>query len=139
MSAYGNDKSLFEEATERVRLQRETNHRTIIDLMLRDMLDENGYPTEAALTIIELWDFEDVVGWFDFIQGLWHHRTWGWHEDVANHEWKKNTDVYRYDISTAGWSGNESLIRAMESNIMLWAMTWYRSQRGGHYIFEREI
>jgi hypothetical protein len=44
--------------------------------------------------------------------------------------------VQRFDISTAGWSGNESLIRAMEKNSFMWATTWVQSRRGGHYIFE---
>ena len=136
MSAYGNDKSLFEEATERLKKEREMKSALIQDLMYKDFIDDDGYPSESALTIIELWDFEDKKGWFDFIHGLWHMSSWGWNEDAADPEYDNGKEVYVYEISTGGWSGNESLIRAMEKNWGLWCTTWVQSRRGGHYIFE---
>jgi hypothetical protein len=104
-----------------------------------DMLDEDGYPTHAALKIIELWPYDDKKGWFDFINHLWWQPNFGWNEGPEQHEWK-DEKVYRYHISTGGWSGNETIIEAMEMNKnFLWTMTWVQSRRGGHYIFEREI
>ena len=103
-----------------------------------DFLDEDGYPTDDALTIVEKWCWDDPKGWFKFIESSWHLRSWGWSEGVAEHEYREDTKVYRYDISTAGWSGNEDLIRAMMHNDMLWSTTWVQSRRGGHYIFEVE-
>lgn len=120
-------------------LQRKMNQHTIIDLMLKDMVDDDGYPTESALTIIELWDIGDKKSWFDFIRGLWYMADWGWREDVADPEYDNGKEVYVYEISTGGWSGNESLISAMKKNWMLWATTWVQSRRGGHYIFERKL
>jgi hypothetical protein len=108
----------------------------ITDLMLKEMLDEEGYPTEAALEIIELWPFERTLGWFDFIKDLWAYTDWGWRENEEPHEYRKNTMVRRFKISTAGWSGNELLIRHMEKNVAVWHTTWVQSRRGGHYIFE---
>jgi len=101
-----------------------------------DFLDDDGYPTDAALEIIEKWHWSDIEGWFKFINSIWHLRSWGWHEGEEDHEWDKDKKVYRYDISTAGWSGNESIIRAMQENWMIWSITWVQSRRGGHYIFE---
>lgn len=101
-----------------------------------EFLDEDGYPTDDALTIVEKWHWDDPKGWFKFIENIWYLRSWGWGEGVADHEWQKDTQVYLYEISTAGWSGNESLIHAMMKNDMLWNTTWVQSRRGGHYIFE---
>ena len=101
-----------------------------------DYLDDDGYPTEDALSIIENWGWEDKRGLFKFMESIWHLRSWGWSEGEEDHEWDKGERVYRYNISTAGWSGNESIIGALQSNSLLWALTWVQSRRGGHYIFE---
>ena len=106
-------------------------------LMEEELLDDDGYPTDAALEIIKLWHWNDEIGWFDFIKSIWHLRSWGWNEGLEEHEWDKGKQVYRYNISTAGWSGNESIIHAIEQNRMLMGCTWVQSRRGGHYIFER--
>lgn len=107
-----------------------------IATLLEEELDDDGYPSDAALEIIELWHWSDVKGWFDFIQSIWYLRSWGWSEGLESDEWNKDEQVYRYNISTAGWSGNESIIHAMKENHMLWGITWVQSRRGGHYIFE---
>lgn len=99
-------------------------------------LDEDGYPTQAALTLIQEWDAADPRNWFNFIQELWHMRDWGWRECDEAHEYRAGVTAHRYYISTAGWSGNESIIRAMQANDMLWHTQWVQSRRGGHYIFE---
>lgn len=106
-------------------------------------LDEDGYPTEAALGKIANWDYNDSDGWFNFIKELWHLKSWGWTE-IDEIDEVLNRPVKRYYISTAGWSGNESIIFAMQENNILWHLHWYSSRRGGHYIFnvdqnEKEI
>jgi hypothetical protein len=101
-----------------------------------EMLDDDGYPTEACLEAIANWHFSEAELWFAFIREHWHLADWGWTEGEADHEYKENEKVYRYDISTAGWSGNEMLIRAMEANQAMWHLNWVQSRRGGHYIFE---
>lgn len=100
-----------------------------------DMLDEDGYPTDAALDVIKLWHFTDARGWFKFIENLWMHRDWSWKEKDEPHDYK-NKIVRRYYVSTTGWSGNESIIHAMQKNHMMWDFNWLESRRGGHYIFE---
>lgn len=109
---------------------------SIDKLLQEDMLDDDGYPTDAALKIVEIWHWNDSSGWFAFIKSIWHLASWGWSEDEFDHDWDKGEKVYRYNISTAGWSGNECIIRVMESNTMMWSTTWVQSRRGGHYVFE---
>ena len=101
-----------------------------------EFLDEDGYPTNDALHLIEEWHFSDAKGFFAFIESIWHLRSWGWTEGVGEHDWDKDKEVYRYNISTAGWSGNESIIKSMQKNEMMWFLNWVQSRRGGHYIFE---
>lgn len=96
---------------------------------MTDYLDEDGYPTDVALGRIETWPYNDPKGWFNFINDIWYLRSWGWTEGYTDGR-------YQYHISTAGWSGNESIIRAMQQNDILWSDAWVQSRRGGHYIFE---
>ena len=105
-------------------------------LIVHDMLDDDGYPTDEAIQIIESWHYSDSKGWFEFINGLWHLKSWGWSEGMLGDDWNEGELTYQYHISTAGWSGNETLIRAMQNNHMLWDLNWVQSRRGGHYIFE---
>ena len=105
-------------------------------LMSQDFLDEDGYPTDAALEIIKLWHWDDASGWFEFVHNIWHMASWGWQERQAPHSRKKDQQVVEYHISTAGWSGNESIIRSMQENHMMWTLCWVQSRRGGHYIFQ---
>lgn len=110
--------------------------RAIFDLIEHnELLDDDGYPTDAALNVVRLWHWTDAQGWFNFIRSLWAHREWGWTEGEDVDDWD-NSRAYRYHISTAGWSGNESIIRAMQDNHMMWQLNWVQSRRGGHYIFE---
>lgn len=106
-----------------------------------DDLDEDGYPTELACERIKSWHWSDKSGWMKYVESLWHLSEWGWSESDEPHDWKEGEIVHRFQVSTAGWSGNESLISAMKQNFMLWSMLWVQSRRGGHYIFEidREI
>lgn len=104
-----------------------------------DFLDEDGYPTDDALTIIELWHWDDIKGWFNFIHDIWHLASWGWSKSEVDSELYLDEKKHQYDISTAGWSGNESIIRAMQENDFVWALTWVQSRRGGHYVFQRDL
>ena len=125
-----------EEAMARMHLDIEESKRIIEALMQYDLLDEDGYPTNEALHIVEEWHWTDPKGWFDFINSIWHMKSYGWHEGIDDHEFQKDTKVYRYNISTIGWSGNESIISSMQKNERMWFLSWVESRRGGHYIFE---
>jgi hypothetical protein len=86
------------------------------------------YPIEEELKKIEEWPMKDYRELLDFIHSIWEYAEWTWSEE-------KLKDAVEYNISTAGWSGNEDLIRAMQNNEMFWKMCWQQSKRGGHYIF----
>jgi len=103
-----------------------------------EYLDYDGYPTEEALGIIRLWDVvrgEDdnydsmdarCRGLFYFIESIWKYASDGYFD--------YNEDGV-YFLSTAGWSGNESIIEAMESNVLLQGLCWKASRAGGRYIY----
>ena len=113
------------------------DHKERVKLINHDLLlDDDGYPTQYALDLIWFWHFSDPRGWFDFIQGIWYMRDWGWKEAEAIDEIFKEKNITAIYVSTAGWSGNESIIKSMQKSEMLWYMTWVQSRRGGHYIFE---
>jgi hypothetical protein len=131
-----NDK--IKEALKKYEEQKVITLARIDTLLEEEMLDEDGYPSEAALEIVRIWPFNgDTREWFDFIKSaIWWAPDWGWHEGEEPHEYKADEKVYRYNISTGGWSGNESIIREMQNNSMMWHLHWVQSRRGGHYIFE---
>lgn len=99
------------------------------------MPDKDGYPTEEELNQIRDWSIEDFSGMMRFIKELWAYTDWGWHESNEA-DWLRKERVNRvYRISTAGWSGNEDIISAMQENTMVWFLNWWQSRRGGHYVF----
>lgn len=124
-------------ATEKVKETLLASKARLEQLMGCPTLDEDGYPTESALNIIREWTFEmSDRELFDFIKSIWWMPDWGWKECEAIDE-LTGDGVYCYYISTGGWSGNESIIQAMQENKwMFWHMHWVQSRRGGHYIFE---
>ena len=105
-------------------------------------MDDDGYPDDAELDKIAKWDCiatGDFRPLMEYVQGLW---QWGDRMFIKTGEHKGGpyhggivvtSDVY--EVSTGGWSGNESLIAAMQENFCFWAMCWVQSRRGGHFIF----
>ncbi len=88
-------------------------------------MDKNGYPEECELKEIREWDYHDFKGLMEYVEGLWRYADWGF---------RAKRKVYR--LSTGGWSGNESIIGALQENLMFWSVCWWKAQRGGHYVFE---
>lgn len=105
--------------------------------MNAELLDQDGYPTEAALDIIRGWKvdrpFSELMA---FIEPLWYGLDRHWRQVQEPHEIWTDRMVRRWYISTGGWSGNESIIDAMRETAFLWTLNWVQSRRGGHYIFE---
>lgn len=105
-------------------------------------MDDDGYPTDEELKAIEEWDFFDgpspssyqsFLEFMDYIKDRWWMASWGWDEKLSPEDGSR-TGLFL--ISTGGWSGNESIIAAMQKNWMFWAVCWEQSRKGGHYIFQ---
>jgi hypothetical protein len=97
---------------------------------MSEMIDDDGYPTEEMLDKIEKWEynFNELMR---FIKPYWRYSFDGY--------WSENEcegGKTEYNISTAGWSGSEDIVRAMSNNTIFWSLCWVQSRRGGHYIFE---
>lgn len=91
-------------------------------------MDTDGYPTDQELARIRDWpiDNEGEIGrLLTFVRELWRYADAGY--------WRQRGRTYR--ISTAGWSGNESIIGALQGNRLFWLLCWQSSRRGGHYVF----
>lgn len=101
---------------------------------MTDWLDGDGYPTEAALQRIKDWpiktrsDVHDLVG---FVHGLWRYADAGYW--VVS---KVDGEPQVWSMSTAGWSGNESLVEALYDNTVFWSICFKSHRRGGHYQFQ---
>lgn len=99
-------------------------------------LDNDGYPTDLALTLIEeanplKQNPHDLMA---FIKSLWQYVDWGWSEKKKRDYANKKTILY--SISTGGWSGNESIVYALKNNKnFFWTLYWRESKVGGHYKF----
>ena len=93
------------------------------------MPDSNGYPTEAELQDIRDWDPRvwSVVNFLDFIKSIWWNPGWGFV--------KKGKRIIVLELHTGGWSGNESIINAINENKFFYPLYWQRSRRGGHLKF----
>src|SRR6478736_10329887 len=88
--------------------------------------DNHGYPTEETLKTIEEWkilNFNEIPKILEYVYTGWNYKEWGWSKNKRQHRAYKGGQLRRYyHISTGGWSGNESLISAMENNHILWSL-----------------
>lgn len=91
-------------------------------------LDDDGYPTEETLRQIReapTLKREDCITLLAAVREVW---------SYADGYWEQEGDVYR--LSTAGWSGNEDIIGALQDNHAFWVLHWLSSRRGGHFEFQ---
>lgn len=88
------------------------------------------YPDDETLQKIKEWSFEDIRGWFDFIEMVL--PEYGSFTRDADCPYKTTK------IATGGWSGCESIMAAMRRNYVCWGLTWQSSHRGGLFVFTLE-
>lgn len=91
--------------------------------MIEPTFDRDGYPTEETLEAIRQWSYCDMSGLMEFVREAWEY------SDYVTREGRK------LELHTGGWSGNESLITALQDNALFWATCWEKSERGGHFWF----
>ena len=100
------------------------------------MPDKDGYPTEEELKKIETWDFNrPIEELLDFLESIWWMSDWGFKRKNGRIEFSKKKCI-KLELHTAGWSGNEDIIRSLQKLRPIWWMYWVSSHRGGHYYFE---
>jgi len=103
-------------------------------------MDDNRYPTEEEKQEIRDWEWnidENNPNDIPFIERLL--ELWSY-ADRCSFKKHKNGN-WKLLLNTSGWSGNEELIEALESqkqpNFFFWF--WQKSERGGHYWFKRSM
>ena len=47
-------------------------------------------------------------------------------------------DPFKLELTTGGWSGNEDIVTAIQSNYMFWGLYWQMSKRGGYHLFSND-
>ena len=95
------------------------------------MSREQYYPTTSELKKIEKWEISTV----EKLYGLLHYLKERWQYADVGYYKLTGRCVLKLRLSTAGWSGNESLIGALQKNFIFWMVCWQKSERGGHYWF----
>lgn len=104
-----------------------------------NLMDEHGYPTEAALEYIKNWQmliedkgsytsgylWQDYRGLIDYIKSIWTYDDAILEEDGL------------LEIHTFGWSGNEDIIAELKKTAF-WMHRLQATQTGGHYYFRVE-
>ena len=101
--------------------------------MTSPSFDSDGYPTEDTLQTIAIWDHaHGLPEWLDYCRDSWHPDGKVTPKLVREF----GNPVNCLSFVTGGWSGNESVISAMQQNTVLWSLTWYSSKRGGLHMFE---
>ncbi len=103
---------------------REDKLRILADYAEEVGLDDDGYPTDATLKRIAEWDAADREGALELVRSLWRWPNYA----------TRNGD--EFEFITGGWSGNESLISALEENLLIKAMCWWSSERGGRHVWK---
>ena len=99
------------------------------------MPTEDGYPTDDELEKVKNWDgIGDSQGLIDFLESIWRWPDWGITKKRGRTQVFRKPCIRLY-ISTGGWSGNEDIIKVLQSNFF-WSIFWVSSRRGGHYEFE---
>lgn len=109
--------------------------------------DADGYPTEETLERIKTWDVIPDGKRFDFEAAMdFAGRAWSYPDYWTKTELWDDPEGYpgqkpqlRYVFSTGGWSGNESIIAAIEENQALQMLGAWSWRRGGHYEYRFPI
>ena len=91
------------------------------------------YPTDSDLKKIRHWNWakKSIYVYLELIHDCYNHR-YGVFSVASLYKGTRLNLV----LVTGGWSGNEDIISAMESDLIFWRQTWEKSIRGGRYEFK---
>lgn len=93
-------------------------------------LDDDGYPTDEVLEWIENYNPFENGGFSELLEILVD--LWRWDDYIEiKRPYKGRKTIW---LHTGGWSGNESIINALNKNVYFW-INWKLSKVGGHYKF----
>jgi len=101
------------------------------------LLADDGYPSDAELDRIKNWPiresnfYEDLAAIMAYVHDRWKYDAWE-EQDLIDVDYKGQRE-HAYVFSMYGWSGNESLIGALEENEIFRIIAPYSWRRGGHY------
>jgi hypothetical protein len=99
--------------------------------------DDEGSPTDEFFQFIKDYKPEilPIMEFIDILFDSWQYNDWGFtlHRQYGGKR--------KLELHTAGWSGNESIIDALLSNIYLthFSMQYKQWKTGGHFYFEIPI
>lgn len=100
--------------------------------MSEPLLADDGYPSEAELDRIKTWPVEalsDLIDLMAYVRERWSYPDYWTEADIEEYGHPRRS----YTLSTGGWSGNESLIGALESHTTFSIVAPWSWRRGGHY------
>ena len=111
------------------------------------MDEKDVYPTDEELQFIREFDVlkNGYAPLFEYVRNLWW-LGYGWEEYVRTDDYESSDGLacvpYKHNyrvvmMSTGGWSGNESIIKALRENPHFWYCC-EMERKGGHYVFEVE-
>ena len=89
------------------------------------------YPEDDTLTAIETFEFvsqASVETFLGLLKAAWNHN----YGKYIRSEGGDDT----LTLITGGWSGNEDIISALQTNFVFWQVCWKLSKRGGLFEFD---
>ena len=107
-------------------------------------LNEDGYPDVQTLTYISEWEpgykHTGFIELMAFIKPIWRYSDIGYWEEEIRESLAHNVEkVHWYQISTGGWSGNESIIKALKETPGFFLCCHESWLHGGHYVFKINV
>jgi len=103
-------------------------------ILPEELLDHEGYPTEELLEFISKYEPSDdfpLIKFIEVLESAWWMPDWGF---KLHKKYKGKTKL---ELHTGGWSGNEEIMSAIESNLILGLYLRHTMwKRGGHYYYE---
>ena len=98
-------------------------------------MNDYEYPTDEQLQVIKDWDYKQgFKSLIEYIESLWWTPDWGFKLYKGRGHFPKSR-VFKLQLHTGGWSGNESIINNLQQN-SFWRLCFYKEIVGGHYWFE---